>query len=374
MEKKKIVIASDSFKGTLSSIEICRLFQENLENRKDIEAVYVPIADGGEGSLDAISSVLKGHFENVKVNDLYFNEIETRFFVDENKNAYIEAASCVGLKLAKENNDPGLVTTYGLGEQILKAIELGCKNIYLFLGGSASNDGGAGLLSALGVMFFDKNGKEFVPQGYTLHHINKINVSKALENINKVNIVGLTDVQSPLYGPKGAAYKFAPQKGANDSQVKELDDNLKSFAEVIIKELGIDISSIPGSGAAGGLGGGLSVLGIPLKSGINTLLDLIHFEEIIKDADYIVSGEGKLDKQTFDGKVIDGVANYCLKRKKPLVLLVGTKEVTLNDIKQVYPCVTHIYENNEKHLPFEEVKKNAKEDYKNQISLLLNNL
>lgn len=370
---KTIAVASDSFKGTLSSLEICHLFQYEIRNRNDITLIPLPLADGGEGSLTAISEVIPGRYIDVEVNDLYFNKIKTQFYVDKDNNAYIETASCVGLTLAKKDNDPGLVTTYGLGEQILKIIDMGIKNIYIFLGGSASNDGGTGLASALGTKFFDKENKPFIPTGLTLKDIDRIDNSVVINKLKGINIVALSDVKSPFYGIEGAAYKFAKQKGANEEEIKLLDDGLRHLANIVKRDLGIDLSNVVGSGAAGGLGGGLyAFASAKISSGINTILDLIHFDEVIKNVDLVISGEGKLDRQTYDGKVIDGVASRCEAINKPLGLIVGISEISLEDIKKSYPCISFLHETNEKHLPFEEVKKTAKEDYVNTIKKLLN--
>ena len=227
MDRKKVIIASDSFKGTLTSLDICCLFHAKFSKIDGIFPIFLPIADGGEGSLEAISNATDGHFELLEATNLYFQKMRTRFFVDEDNNAYIETASIDGLTLARKDNNPGLVTTYGLGEQIKKAIDLGIKNIYLFLGGSASNDGGAGLASALGVKFFDHDNKPFIPTGLSLKNITRIDNTEALKLLNGINLVALSDVASPFYGEEGAAYKFAPQKGATIEQVKELDDGLR---------------------------------------------------------------------------------------------------------------------------------------------------
>ena len=371
MKKKTIVIASDSFKGTLSSLDICNLFKSELKNREDINPIFLPIADGGEGSLEAISNILEGQYIDIEVTDLYFNKIHTRYYIDKNNNAYIETASCVGLGLAKENNDPGLVTTYGLGEQIKDALSRGVKKVYIFLGGSASNDGGVGLVAALGTKFFDKDNKEFIPTGLTLKNISRIDN----KNVKEADYVALTDVFSPFFGVEGAAYKFAPQKGASKEEVELLDEGLRHLASIINKDLGVDISNTPGAGAAGGLGGGLIAFAhAQVKSGINTILDLINFDEIISNADLVISGEGKLDKQTFDGKVINGVASHCIKMNKPLDIIVGISEVSLDKVKELYQCVSNVYETNENHLPFESVKKTAKIDYIKQIRKLLQNI
>lgn len=375
MKNKKIVIASDSFKGTLSSLDICCLFQAKTSKMHGISPLFLPIADGGEGSLEAISNAIDGHFETIEATNLYFQKMRVQFFIDMDNNAYIETASCDGLTLAKKDNDPGLTTTYGLGEQIKRAIELGCKNTFLFLGGSASNDGGVGLAAALSVKFFDKDGKTFVPTGSTLKDVNHIDNKEALELLKNINITALSDVASPFYGKEGAAYKFAPQKGATPEQVEILDKGLEHLSNIIKKDLSKDVSNIPGAGAAGGLGGGLiGLINAKISSGIHTLLDLIHFDEVIKEADYVISGEGKLDRQTLDGKVIDGVARRCLKQNKKLILVVGISEMSLEEIQKQYPCVVSLYETNEKHLPFDEIKKNAKNDYAFIVEKILTNL
>ena len=369
MPKQTILVASDSFKGSLSSLDICDLFKGKLKD-KDISLLSVPIADGGEGSLTSISNIIDGSFVNIEVTDLYFKKRKVQFFITKD-DAYIECASCVGLTQAHRMNNPGKVTTYGLGEQIKKAIELGKKNIYIFLGGSASNDGGAGLASALGVHFFNEHNEIFIPVGLTLKDISKIDTSQSDELIKDIKITVLSDVKSPLYGIEGAAWKFAKQKGATPNEIRELDYGLTHLANIIYKDTGID-PNIPGGGAAGGLGGGIySLLHGQIKSGISTLLDLIDFDSLIEQADIVVSGEGKLDKQTLDGKVVDGIARSCLKHDKPLYLIVGISNVPHEEIKKIYSCIKYVYETNDKHLPFRLIKWRSKFDYQRKIDRLL---
>ena len=369
---KRIVVASDSFKGTLSSMDICSLFNEAFKDKKDYIVHSLPLADGGEGSLEAIATCIKGRYVEVEVTSLYRCPMKVFLYIDNDNNAYIETASCAGFNLKKDNSDPGQVTTYGLGEQIRKAIELGCKNIYMFLGGSATNDGGCGLASALGTVFYDKKGNPFIPTGYSLIDIAKIDNSRVKEQLKGINIVALSDVKSPFFGPEGAAYKFGPQKGATKEGVVLLDEGLRHLSKVIQKDLGLDISSLAGSGAAGGLGGGLVAFAkAKIVSGIDAILDLIHFDEVIQNADLIISGEGKLDKQTLDGKVIDGVAKRCKKYKKPLSIIVGINTIDEKLVKEKYLCLKDIYETNDKHLPFEEIIKSAKEDYLRKINELI---
>lgn len=370
--KRKIVIASDSFKGTLSSLDICHLFKEEIEKSGDVTGIYIPIADGGEGSLDAISNIIEGRYIDIEINDLYFKKIKTHFYIDKKNNAYIETASCAGLGLANEDNNPGLVTTYGLGEQIKEAIKLGAKNIYIFLGGSATNDGGVGLASAVGTKFYNKNNDLFTPLGLSLNEISHIDNKETEKLLKDVNIYALSDVKSPLFGPEGAAYKFSPQKGANEETVRLLDNNLKHLAAIINKDLNKSVDTLTGGGAAGGLGAGLfAFLDAKISSGIETILDLIDFDNIIKDADLVVSGEGKFDKQTLDGKVIDGIAKRCLKVGTPLDIIIGITEVSYDDIKKQYPIIRDIYETNEEHRPFSEVKNLAVPLYQKQIKKLL---
>lgn len=354
MFTQKVVVASDSFKGSLSSLDICELF------KKYPNVTSFPLADGGEGSLEALRYVLKGQYIDIKVKDLYFNKRKVRYFVSGNS-AYIECASCVGLTLARKDNDPGVVTTYGLGEQMKDALSKGYKNIYIFLGGSASNDGGVGLAHALGVKFFNKENKLFLPVGLTLKDIKRI---EPINLADDINITVLSDVKNPFCGPHGASLIFAKQKGASEIELPLLDAGLKHLAEIIKKDLHVDISNLPGSGAAGGLGGGLvAFTNAHIKSGIETLLDIINFDEHIKDSEYVISGEGKLDQQTIEGKVIDGIAKRCMKYHKPLLLIVGISEISLQEIQKVYPCVVGLYETNDKHLPFDEIKAQARLDY-----------
>lgn len=368
----KIVIASDSFKGTLSSLDICRLWQEELVKYPHIKAEYLPIADGGEGSLEAIAYSIKGHYVPITVKDPYFKDIETRYYVDENNNAYIETASCAGLTLIKELN-PMKTTTYGLGEQVLDVVKKGCKKIYIFLGGSATNDGGCGLFAAIGTKFFNKEGEEFIPTGGDLKDIVRIDNSLTTNLLKDIQIIGMCDVNNPLYGHNGAAYVYAPQKGADEKMVAELDEELKNLDKTVKKFLHKDIAKIEGSGAAGGLGFGILAFGNgSLKSGIETILNLCDFEAKIKDADFVISGEGKLDYQSFNGKVGKGIANRTRKNNKRLVLIVGRLDVSINDAINRFSSIEKIIETNSQNLSFELVKDSASEMYKKAIGEFLN--
>ena len=372
MNKTRIVIASDSFKGSLSSLDICELFKEELKN-KGINATYIPLADGGEGSLEAISYIKEGRYINARVKNLYSEEATCKLYIDNCNNAYIETASCVGMALIKEGHNGGHVTTYGLGEQIKIAVSLGIKNIYIFLGGSASNDGGCGLASALGVKFYNKDGEEFSPTGFTLKDIVYIDTAEANELLNGINIYGLSDVRSPLLGIEGATYKYGPQKGLSNEDIKIIEEGMKHYCSIIEKELGIKINDIQSLGAAGGLGAALYAFAhASISSGIETILDLVGFDTIISQCDLVISGEGKLDKQTYEGKVIDGIAKRCIKYHIPLDLIVGIS--TINNIKDKYPCIKNVYETNASHQPFEKVKWQAKQMYTLALKELLKHI
>jgi len=368
----KIVIASDSFKGTLSSLDICRLWKEELKKYPSITAEYLPIADGGEGSLDAIAYSIKGHYISITVKDPYFKDVDTRYYIDNDNNAYIETASCAGLTLIKELN-PMKTTTYGLGEQTLDAISKGCKKIYIFLGGSATNDGGCGLFAAVGTKFFNKEGAEFIPVGGTLKDIVRIDNLVAQNRLKDIQIIGMCDVTNPLYGPDGAAYVYAPQKGADEKMVIQLDEGLRNLAHIMEKDLRKDVAEIKGSGAAGGLGFGILAFGNgSLESGVETILNLCDFDAKIQDADFVISGEGKFDYQSFNGKVVGGIANRTQKSNKRLILIVGRLDVSVNDAVNRFSSIEKIIETNPKNLSFEIIKDAASEMYRKTIRGFLN--
>ena len=372
---KRILVVSDSFKGTLSSQDICSLFL-SYRNRNDLLINALPVADGGEGSLDTISKIVDGRFIDIEVHDLYFRKSYARAFISEdNKAAYLECASTVGMSLANQDNNPGLVTTYGIGEQIKYLINIGIKDIYVFLGGSASNDGGVGASIPLGTKFYKENGETFIPTGLTLKDISRIDNTETQELLENIRIYALNDVKSVFYGDNGAALTFAKQKGATDLEITLLDEGLQHLASIIKRDLNIDVSNIEGSGSAGGLGGGLySFMKATMLSGVNTILDLMDFDNLIKNVDVVISGEGKLDKQTLEGKLIDGVAKRCQNAYKDLYLIVGISEISLEDLHQKYPVIKGIYETNKEHKPFIEIKDNAKKDYISTMEILLKDL
>ncbi|HHV96558.1 MAG TPA: glycerate kinase [Clostridiaceae bacterium] len=323
---KKVVLIPDSFKGTLSSAKICEIIENRTKNYfPQCKVVSIPVADGGEGSVDCFLAALGGEKVFVTVKNPYFEDM-TSFFglIDNGNTAVIEMAACAGLPLVEDRKNPMKTTTYGVGQLILAAVNRGVKKIIVGLGGSCTNDGGCGAASAVGIKFFNDKGEEFIPTGGTLKDIVKIDVSEKNEALKGVEIITMCDIDNPMYGPTGAAHVFAPQKGADPEMVLALDEGLKHLAEVIKKDLNMDVSGIPGAGAAGAMGAGMiAFFNSKLKMGIETVLDTVDFDSVIADADMVFTGEGKIDTQSLRGKVVIGVAKRANKHNVPVVAIVG---------------------------------------------------
>ena len=323
---KKCIVISDSFKGTLSSIEICQIAEKTIKDMfPDCQVIAIPIADGGEGTVTCFEKAIGAKIIKTNVNNPYNQKIIANYAKVGHK-AIIEMASAAGLPMVGQNKNPELTSTYGVGEIISHAINNGATEILLGLGGSATNDLGCGCAAALGVKFFDKNGQSFIPVGKTLKDIANIDVSKAKEYLKDIKITAMCDVKNPLYGENGAACIFAPQKGADDEMVKRLDEGLKYASKIIEKELNIkDIANIEGAGAAGGMGAGcIAFLGAKLKSGIESILDIIEFDKLLENTDFVLTGEGRIDSQSVQGKVISGIAKRTKAKNIPLIALVGS--------------------------------------------------
>ncbi len=329
MKPGKIVLIPDSFKGTLSSVEVCRVLRGCVERRlPGCEVRAIPVADGGEGSVDAFLAALGGEKVHARVAGPFFEPVESFYgLTDGGKTAIVEMAACAGLPLAGERRDPALTTTYGVGELIALAVEGGARKIILGLGGSATNDAGCGAAAALGVRFFDRTGTPFVPTGGTLGEVERIDVSAARERLRGVEITAMCDIDNPMYGENGAAYVFAPQKGAGPEQVRALDAGLRRLAGVMRRELGMDFAELPGAGAAGAMGAGVTAfLGASLQSGIESVLNAVDFDRAAADADLIFTGEGRLDSQSLRGKVVIGVARRAKRLGKRVIAIVGGAE------------------------------------------------
>jgi glycerate kinase len=322
----------------------------------------VPVADGGEGSVDCFLHSMGGVKVPERVSGPFFHEMEAFYgIVDDGKTAVVEMAACAGLPLVGDSGNPMVTTTYGVGQLIRSAVERGCEKIVLGLGGSCTNDAGCGAAAALGVKFLDKNGTEFVPVGGTLKDIAEMDVSQLHPGLRKTELVCMCDIDNPLYGENGAAYVFSPQKGAGPEEVLLLDEGLRSFAELVRRSLGTDPGTIAGGGAAGGMGAGMAVLlNAELKMGIQAVLDMVRFDSMIQGADLIFTGEGKIDQQSLRGKVVIGVARRAKLQKIPVVAVVG--DIGENIEKAYDEGVTAIFSINNVAVPFEKARLRCKED------------
>lgn len=326
---KKAVLIPDSFKGTLSSKEICNIIQKSINNHyPHCQVVSIPVADGGEGSVDCFLEALGGQkiFETVK--NPYFEDMVSYYgILSDCETAIIEMASCAGLPLVEDRKDPTKTTTYGVGQLILSAVRKGCKKIIVGLGGSSTNDGGCGAAVATGVKFYNHEGNEFIPVGGTLIDIARIDLSQQFELIKNVEIITMCDIDNPMYGKTGAAHIFGPQKGADSLMVEELDNGLVNLCEVIKDCLGKYLDNIPGSGAAGAMGAGMiAFFNSKLQMGIETVLDTVSFDDVITDCDIIFTGEGKMDTQSLRGKVVIGVAKRAKTKNIPVTVIAGGVE------------------------------------------------
>ena len=337
----KWILMPDSFKGTMSSLEICRLMREALlRHVPDAEVVSIPVADGGEGSVEAFLAAMGGHRVEVPCTGPDFRKISGFYgLLADGYTAVIEMAAAAGLPLMEGRLCAEGATTYGVGELILAAIRDGARRIILGLGGSATNDGGCGAAAALGVRFFDRQGRSFVPTGITLAEIADIDLSRRHPALDDVPLTVMCDIDNPLYGALGAAYVFAPQKGADAACVQRLDEGLRHFAAVLRQRLGIPVDKLPGGGAAGGFGAGCAaLLGGTLRSGIETVLDTVDFDRRAAGYDLIVTGEGRLDSQSLGGKAVSGVAGRCHALGVPAAALVGALALEPDDLAALGLC------------------------------------
>ena len=360
---QNFILVPDSFKGTLSAIEVCNIMKSSIKNLyKDANIISVPVADGGEGTVDAFLYALGGEKKSVWVSDA-FNEqkILAHYAMLKDDIAVIEMATCAGLPLVKNRLEPDKTTTFGVGELIIDAINSGAKKIILGLGGSATNDGGCGMASALGVKFKDEQDQEFIPTGGTLSQIYKIDMNNIYPKIKDVEFISMCDVDNPLCGKLGASAVFAPQKGADEDMVKLLDEGLAHLAKIIKRDLHIEVKDIKGAGAAGGLGAGsIAFLQSKLTKGIDVVLDTINFDELVSKADIVFTGEGKFDSQSLHGKVVMGVANRSQKYKTPVIVVTGAIG---ENIQEAYnKGITAIFSINKEPMEFSKSALKSKEN------------
>jgi glycerate kinase len=291
--------------------------------------VSIPVADGGEGSVDCFLAALGGQKVFERVSSPYFEDMEA-FYGLIGDTAVIEMAACAGLPLVEGRKNPSLTTSYGVGQLIMAAAKRGCKKIIVGLGGSSTNDGGCGAAAAAGVKFYDRQGKEFIPVGKTLIDIDRIDLTHRARELNKIEIITMCDIDNPMYGPEGAAFVFGPQKGADEKMVIDLDRGLEHLCRLIERETRRNLKDVPGTGAAGAMGAGMiAFFDSVLQMGIETVLDTVKFDEIIAGADMIFTGEGRFDTQSLRGKVVVGVGKRAKSKNIPVTVITGGADTNI---------------------------------------------
>lgn len=336
----KILIIPDKFKGSLNSVEVCNSIESGIRRFLPKAVISkIPLADGGEGSLKALQNVLNFEIIHLTAKNPLFQNVKV-FYGMKNDIAFIELALASGLQLLEKNEqNPMFTSSFGTGEIILDALKKGAKQINLFVGGSASNDAAMGIASALGYVFLDENGKEISPIGKNLIKIKRIDATKKAKFEN-VEFSVLTDVENPLFGKNGAAFSFAMQKGANKEEINILDAGLQNISQIIEKTFGVNISNIPGSGAAGGVGGGMvAFCNAKIESGIEKIMNLLNVNAEIMQNDLVITGEGLLDLQTLNGKLVFGVSNLCKNAKKPFGIICGENILSIEELETLSPVL-----------------------------------
>lgn len=323
----KIVVAPDSFKGSLSAVDVANAMEKGiLSVFKDAQVVKLPIADGGEGTTETLVMATGGHFIKTNVMGPLGKTVEAVWgILGDGKTAVLEMAAASGITLiAKEERNPQITTTYGTGQLIKAALDQGIRKLIIGIGGSATNDGGSGMARALGVKFLDAEGQELPNGGAALTRLDRIDLSQLDQRLNETTILVASDVDNPLCGPHGASAVYGPQKGATPMMVEELDKALEHYAIIAKNTMAEDVLERPGAGAAGGLGAGLMLFTpAQLRPGVKLVLDVIGFEEKVKQADFVITGEGRTDFQTAHGKAPVGVAQAARKYNIPTFCISG---------------------------------------------------
>lgn len=322
----KVLIAPDSFKGSLTSVQVAGCIEKGiLRVYPGAEVEKVPVADGGEGTVECIVAALGGTYRTVEVHGPLGEKVSARYGITGEGTAVIEMAEASGLTLVPEGKrNPMLATSFGFGELIRDALAQGCRKLILGIGGSATNDCGTGMAAALGVRFLDGDGNRVEGNGGSLYRIAGIHMEGLIPGIGDAELIAASDVTNPLCGEKGASRVYGPQKGATPEMVDILDGNLEYMAALIKRQLGVDIREVPGAGAAGGVGGGLlAFCGARLERGIEYILDLVEMDRRVQEADVVITGEGRMDGQTVFGKVPVGVAKRAKRYGKPVFAICG---------------------------------------------------
>lgn len=359
----KITIVPDSFKGTMSSSEVCRIMKKAItDNYPNCEVISCPVADGGEGTVNSFLEAVGGSKITISVTGPFLTEkVKASYAMLPGNTAVIEMAEVASLPMVEGRKNPSTTTTCGVGELMVDAVKRGAVKLIIALGGSCTNDAAAGLLSACGARFIGADGIPFLPVGKTLKDIKHVDATLLQKRFSGIDIEVMCDIDNPFRGIDGAAYVYGPQKGADLEMVQMLDAGMSNFSKVVFDDLGVDIDDVPGAGAAGGMGGGLhAFFRAPLRCGIEILLDTVCFEEIVKESDFVFTGEGKIDSQSIRGKVIKGVSSRAKKAGIKTVCFVGDIG---DDIESIYnEGIVGIFSINRVALPYSEVRNRAEKD------------
>lgn len=369
----KIIIAIDSFKGSLTSFEAGEAVRKSiLQVQPTWQTEIIPVADGGEGMMTVMLNATQGKPQSIWAHDPCMKLIKANYGISaDGKTAFIEMATISGLPLIqKEQQNPMKTTTYGTGELIRDALEKGCDRFIIGIGGSATNDAGTGMLQALGFRFLNAKKQLLGTGGEILSEIASIDTSEVCRLLANAHFIVACDVTSPFYGPEGAAHVFARQKGADDAMIDKLDKGMRSFAKIIKETTGKDIAHMEGSGAAGGMGGGMSAfLNAQLKPGADLLLDICDFDKKLTNADLIITGEGCMDRQSLMGKITGKILKKGKERNIPVIAIVGcAKDETL--LKEY--GFSGVYPTKPKEMPLETALKKdvAKKNIQETVSRL----
>jgi glycerate kinase len=332
----KVLVAPDKFKGSLSAQEVCEAVREGLLSAdKTFDVVTLPLADGGEGTCELLTSYSGGSMVSVIVRDPLSRNIDSAYGISrDGKIAFLEMAKASGLQvLRKEERNPLINSTVGTGDLIRHALDRGVEQIIMGVGGSATNDGGMGMAESLGVVFYSASGEILTPMGENMSRVHTIDVSGVHPRLKAVKFTIFCDVDNPLHGIRGAAHVFAPQKGANETVVKQLDEGLKNYESVLEKVVKRTVN-FPGAGAGGGLPASIKALAdVTVRPGMDFIIEFTRLENQLQQADAIITGEGKVDEQTLSGKVVKGIADLSRKYHKPLVILAGKNDLGAERLK-----------------------------------------
>lgn len=357
----KVVLAPDKYKGSLTGLEFCDIVEPVLRSITNAEILKLPLADGGDGTIDVVKYYINGEMIQIEVNNPIFKPVLASYlFSNSTKVAFIEMAEASGMKVLNASNQNCMYTsTYGTGELILNAINKGANHIILGLGGSATNDCGIGMASALGYSFLDENNNEVQPIGCELSKIVRIDDSQVDKRLRGIKFQIACDVTNPLYGINGAAHVYAKQKGASNNDIKHLNSGLKSFSEVLDNQFNIDSQQIKGAGAAGGMGAGtFAFLDGELLPGIDLIKQIADFDTKVKNADWIITGEGNLDRQTLSGKALNGVISSALTNQIKVAVFCGNIDLDNEELKTL--GITYNASIMDKAIDLEDAIKNTK--------------